>query len=292
MNFFRENLRLWELVAIVQANEEFFRDFQRFLEGRQYSNIREFIQENSDQRAFDVLVEYLNRKSSATLYDGLLRPYAEPKAQWYFLAWTMRDAPAQRLNPLLSGIEGKTLNERRALLLNEIRKSVAPLFPGQESWEWSAISEVMLARLEGSRRALKGTLFEGIVRRSLQNLFDSEQLALSVSNKQIHIGGETYDVQVEGNQGNILLPVKTRETMGGGHALLFTRDINKSIDVAEESGYKCIPVVIAESWAGDLAALSSENYIWIRANPNEVVRIEPELARKLRELIFVFRSII
>lgn len=56
--------------------------------------------------------------------------------------------------------------ERQSYLLNEIREFVAPLFPQSESWEWPAISEVMLARLEGSRCALKGTLFEGLVRRT------------------------------------------------------------------------------------------------------------------------------
>ncbi|MGB3681264.1 MAG: hypothetical protein WA990_02135 [Rubrobacteraceae bacterium] len=292
MDFFRENSRLRELVAIVQANEEFFRDFQSFLRENGYAHVRGFILEDVDHKALDFLDRYMLRRSNASLYDGLLRPYAEPKAQWYLLSWMMRDAPAQRLNPLLRNIVGENLNERRALLLNEIRKFVAPLFPDRESWEWPAISEVMLARLEGSRRALKGTLFEGIVRRCLQNLFDSEKLSLSVTDREIRLGGETYDVQVEGGRGTILLPVKTRETMGGGHALLFTRDINKSIDTAEASGYRCIPVIIAESWAGDLDALSSDNYVWVKANPNEVVRIELELADRLKELISVFRSVV
>jgi hypothetical protein len=58
-----------------------------------------------------------------------------------------------------------------------------------------------------------------------------------VSNREVRIGGETYDVRAVGSRGTILLPVKTRETMGGGHALLFTRDIFKAISVAKENGY-------------------------------------------------------
>jgi hypothetical protein len=100
---------------------------------------------------------------------------------------------------------------------------VEPLFPETENWEWPAISEVMLARLEGSRWALKGTLFEGIVRRGLGDLIKKHKLPLEVSNTQVRIKNETYDVQVIGDAGSILFPVKTRETMGGGHALLFTR---------------------------------------------------------------------
>lgn len=279
-------------MAIVRKNEEFFQDFLSFLQENGYSNVHQFIQEDSDQRALGVLDRYLRRRSEATLYDGLLRPYPGSKARWYFLAWLMRDAPAQRLGPLLAAISGRDLNERRASLLNEIRKFVAPLFLEPESWEWPAISEIMLTRLEGSRRALKGTLFEEVIRRNLTALFESESLPLSVGRGQVRIGGETYDVRVYGAGGTVLLPVKTRETMGGGHALLFTRDIFKAISVAKENGYTCIPIVIAESWTGDLDALSSENHVWIRANPNEVTRIEPELAARLAELLPVFRSIV
>lgn len=291
MTFFRENRRLKELVAIVNSNEAFFHDFLLFLKEKGYSNVQDFMQEEDDELALDVLSQYLRRPSNVTLYDGLLRPYKDAQGRWYFLAWLMRDAPAQRLNPLLSGVPGRGVVERQAYLLNEIRKSVAQLFPKPESWVWAAVAEVMLARLEGSRRALKGTLFEGIIRRNLTTLFETESLPLSVSEKEVRIGGETYDVRVDGQKGTILLPVKTRETMGGGHALLFTRDIFKAIGVAKENGYGCIPVVIAEAWTGDLDALSSEHYIWIRANPNEITRIEPELANKLAGLVSVFRSI-
>ena len=105
------------------------------------------------------------------------------------------------------------------------------------------------------------------------------------------IGDETYDVQVAGGGGSILLPVKTRETMGGGHSLLFTRDIYKSVLVATENGYRCVPIVIAESWTGNLDDLKSELYIYIQANPNQVAAIEPLLAAKLEELVPLLQSI-
>jgi hypothetical protein len=167
-----------------------------------------------------------------------------------------RDAPNQRLQPLLSQIPGATTDEQRANLLNQLRKYVAPLFPAKEKWTWPVLSEVMLARLEGSRRALKGTLFEGIVRTALKDLF-----------------------------------TKTRETMGGGHALLFTRDIHKSISVAHENGFECIPIVIAESWSGNLEALACEHHIYIKANPNQTTKITPLLDKALKRLILVFRKI-
>ena len=285
MSFVLQNLRLKELVAIVQENKKFYEDFIAFLESENYSSIRQFIQEPSDDRAVETISRYLKRKREVKLYDGLLRPYANSKAKWYFLAWLLRDAATQRLQPLLKSIPGTSHIERKAYLINEVRKFVEPLFPHHENWEWPAISEVMLARLEGSRRALKGTLFEQLVRRNIRNVIGSHNLALEVSNNEVRLHDETYDVQVTGERGTILFPVKTRETMGGGHALLFTRDIFKSILVAAENGYTCVPIVIAESWTGDLDALESEIYIYIQANPNQIVEIEPVLAQELEALV-------
>jgi hypothetical protein len=86
------------------------------------------------------------------------------------------------------------------------------------------------------------TLSQYLLRRSNVTLDDG-----LVSDKEVRIGDETYDVRVVGSKGTILLPVRTRETMGGGHALLFTRDTFKAISVAKENGHGCLPVVIAES---------------------------------------------
>lgn len=66
---------------------------------------------------------------------------------------------------------------------------------------------------------------------------------------------ETYDVQVLSEKSQILIPVKTRETMGGGHANLFTRDIHKAVNTAQANGYVYVPIVIAESWSADLNSL-------------------------------------
>jgi hypothetical protein len=292
MDFVLHNLRLQELVAIVRENKRFYDDFVNFLQEAGYKTVLEFIQEASDEKASLTISKYLARASKVKLYDGLLRPYANSKAKWYFLAWLLRDAATQRLQPLLTSVPGQTMAERKTYLLNEIRKFVEPLFPETESWEWPAISQVMLSRLEGSRRALKGTLFEELVRRNLAELLKESHLSLEISKNQTKIGSETYDVMISGQKGSLLLPVKTRETMGGGHALLFTRDIYKSILVATENGYRCVPIVIAESWAGDLGTLKSELYIFIQANPNQVTTVEPLLAEKLVELIPLLREII
>lgn len=291
MDYVLYNLRLKELVAIVRENESFYRDFVVFLKEQGYDSVLDFIQEPSDEKAAGTISRYLSRPIDVNLYDGLLRPYTNSKAKWYFLAWLLRDAATQRLQPLLRSVPGETANERKTYLLNEIRKFAGPLFPRVENWEWPAISEVMLARLEGSRRALKGNLFEELVRRNLRGLFEKYGLKLQISKTQVKIDDETYDVQVIGEKGTVLLPVKTRETMGGGHSLLFTRDIYKSILVAADKGYQCVPIVIAESWIGDLDELKSELYIFIQANPNQLAVVEPLLAEQMAELMPFFEEI-
>jgi hypothetical protein len=138
---------------------------------------------------------------------------------------------------------------------------------------------------------LKGGLFEAIVRDKLKLLFKKHNLKIEVTNKEVKLHDETYDIELIGDNQKILMPVKTRETMGGGHALLFTRDIHKAIAVAEENGFNCIPVVIAESWGGNLDELNCENYIYIQENPNQLDKINPKLEEELELLVSTFAEI-
>jgi hypothetical protein len=288
--FVVDNLRLQELAAIVEKNKPFYDTFSSYLKHHGYADVAAFIHDEDSVKARSTIETYLANPSGATLHDGLGRPYTNGKAKWYFLAWILRDAPAQRLEPLLRSVAGATLEEKKVELINHLREFVGPLFQGSEKWTWPVVSEIMLARLEGSRRALKGTRFESLVRRLLTEFFSAKGINLTVGEKQITIRDETYDVQVISLQSKILIPVKTRETMGGGHANLFTRDIHKSISVAQENGCLCIPVVIAESWGGDLASLHCEHLIYIQANPNQIDEIGPKLATELESLLPVWNN--
>ena len=290
--FVVDNLRLKELSQIVEQNKPFYDAFLLFIGEFGYEEVSSFIHETDTAKAKAVIESYLATPSQATLFDGVGRPYINGKAKWYFLAWVLRDAPAQRLEPILRSINGSTLEEKKAILLNRLREFVGPLFPGSEKWSWPVVSEIMLARLEGSRRALKGTRFEIIVRRILTEIFFQQGLDLKVGHKQITISDETYDVQVEAGQKKILIPVKTRETMGGGHANLFTRDIFKSVSVAQNHGYDCIPVIIAESWAGNFQSLNCEHLIYIQANPNQLEQVEVALIGKIESLIPIWRKFV
>lgn len=285
-----ENLRLAELFAVVRQNKPFYLDFVGYLETQGYNSLHSFVVESDGNKASATILRYFERAVplGINLFDGIARPYKSEKAKWLFLAWVLRDAPAQRLQPMLGSIEAPTLNQRKTKILNEIREHVAIVLPEPERWTWETVSEVMADRLEGSRRAIKGTLFEAIVRRVLEELLAEYQINVDVNDAEIRLEGETFDVSVKGELGSILIPVKTRETMGGGHALLFTRDIHKAISAAREANMDCIPIVIAESWAGDLQSLGCEHYIYIDTNPNQILLVEPKLRNELEKLMAVF----
>jgi hypothetical protein len=108
MDYVLHNLRLKELVAIVQENKRFYEDFVEFLQAEGFDSVLDFIQEPSDEKAAKTISKYLERPSEVYLYDGLLRPYSNSKAKWFFLAWLLRDAATQRLQPLLRSVPGRT----------------------------------------------------------------------------------------------------------------------------------------------------------------------------------------
>ncbi|VAK42459.1 hypothetical protein [Enterobacter hormaechei] len=282
-----ENIRLKELMLVVNKNKPFFEEFKEFISFHGYPSIYHFINDPEEIRIKNVILIYFNTNFRNCLYDGIARPYPSAQSNWFFITWLLRDAPQQRLRPILSSLIGP-MPQRKADLVSELVIFTRTIFTDPLQWEWPAIAEVMLDRLEGSRRALKGSLFEAIVRANLSDLFKKYKLDLTISPGEVRINDETYDVVISSPKEKILMPVKTRETMGGGHALLFTRDIHKSISVAHENGYNCIPVVIAESWAGDLNKLPCENHIYIPLNPNQVEKLTPILQQKLESMVGIF----
>lgn len=293
MAFAIENLRLKELAVVAEQNRGAFDDLCAFLIQQGYAGLHDFVTSPDNIRAEKTLLAYLVRPfpKGIAVYDGIARPYAPDKAKWLLLGWVLRDAPEQRLRPMVSSMVGSSVVAKRAAILNIIRAYVGQIFPDPARWEWSCVSEVVIDRLEGSRRAIKGTLFEAIVRRSLNSIFDAAGIVLAVSEIEIRLEGETFDVSVVGASGRLLIPVKTRETMGGGHALLFTRDIHKSIAAAHAAGFDCLPIIIAESWSGDLTGLACRDSIYINKNPNQILEVEPLLVAELKQRLPVFRAL-
>lgn len=294
MTFVVDNLRLKELAIVAEQNRPIYDDFINYLQQHGYPSLHAFVTEQSETRGEQVILNYLDRPlpNGVVLLDGIARPYQPDKAKWLLLGWIFRDAPEQRLRPMLSSMPRQSSIEKKAYVLNKLRIYISSIFKEPQRWDWTPVSEVIIDRLEGSRRAIKGTLFEVIVRRNLKKILEESGIELDISNSEIRLEGETYDVRVSGSKGQILMPVKTRETMGGGHALLFTRDIHKSISVAHNAGFECIPIVIAESWSGNLSSLTCKDHIFININPNQVTEVEPKLEKELEKRIQSFREIV
>lgn len=200
------------------------------------------------------------------LFDGIGRVYSHPKACFFFFAWIIRDAPQQRLSPLISRMikaddvvrfvaETDSLTE----LIYEYRSVV-------KSFEWQTVREIFIDRLEGSRRSISGHRIEGNVRTGLltaiQTYFSihnnyGQFERVEIADKQIKVGRHTIDIsaklypKVGDKIVDLLIPVKTRETEGGGHSHLFTRDITSAItDIkAELQNFHIAVIIVAENWS-------------------------------------------
>lgn len=213
---------------------------------------------------------YQAKENKPFLFDGIGRVYPHSKASFYFFAWIIRDAPQQRLAPLISRMRkinsiDKVIAETDTLveLIFEYKNNV-------KNFDWLTVREVIIDRLEGSRRSSKGHERETNVRTaiitSFQNYFSiynnyGKYQDIKIQPKQVKIGNHTVDASVEliPKKGNLkeylLIPIKTRETEGGGHAHLFTRDIITAInDLKEYADYNNIKyhiavVIIAQNWS-------------------------------------------
>jgi hypothetical protein len=220
------------------------------------------------------------------LFDGIGRVYSHNKACFYFFAWMIRDAPQQRLSPLISRMQKangvtKLLAETDSLveLIFEYRTIV-------KSFEWQAVREVVIDRLEGSRRSISGHNIEANIRTGLitaiQHYYSiygnyGKFKNIEIANKQIKLGKHTIDVSANltpkdgTDKVNLLIPVKTRETEGGGHSHLFTRDIITAIsDIKKElNNYHIVVIIVAENWsASEITNIDAQIYMIFHFNMN------------------------
>ncbi len=174
-----------------------------------------------------------------------------------------------------------------------------------KTFEWKAVREVLIDRLEGSRRSIKGHEKETIVRTavlvSIQTFFEKHgnygvYSRVEIIDKQVSIGNETYDVSVnlidvDGKSiQRILIPIKTRETEGGGHAHLFTRDIKSAMNTAKSANPDdyLIVVIVAKNWSErekENIRKMVDHAIIFDLSPNEFGEFSDEEQAKLDEFI-------
>lgn len=200
------------------------------------------------------------------LFDGAGRTYFHQKACYYFFSWIIRDAPQQRLSPLIQRIT-KLSNKQRSEVEIEVLVSLITHYrTNVKTFSWEAIREVIIDRLEGSRRSIKGHEKEVVVRTALvvaiQSYFEQHKeygvySSVEIPEGQIIINNESYDVSAnllnEHDQivCRILIAIKTRETEGGGHSHLFSRDILSAINTARTVSPRdyLVVVIVAQNWS-------------------------------------------
>lgn len=109
------------------------------------------------------------------LFDGIGRVYPHAKACFYFFAWIIRDAPQQRLSPLISRMRKIETIEKVIAETDTLVELIFEYKNCVKNFDWRTIREVIIDRLEGSRRSIKGHHLEANVRTalitSIQNYF-------------------------------------------------------------------------------------------------------------------------
>lgn len=302
--------RLIQLTSLAEQERPFYEWVERYAKAQTHSDVtlNEFLM-HSDLDAIKKLITtvYFDESSNRPhLFDGAGRFYEHRKASFFFFAWLIRDAPQQRLAPLITKmrkIKGHELKREQAEI-----DSLSRLFVEYRSnvhlFQWEAVREVFADRLEGSRRSIAGHIVEVNVRAAFvtaiqtyyatylnYGIFDTAK----VSEKQVKIGNDTADIRVDFiKKGtiskSIFVPIKSRETEGGGHAHLFTRDIETAISniKSADSGSYVIAVIIAENWdAKELNNLNDKvNLIFhFDMNPNQFQLFDSEAQIVLNEFI-------
>lgn len=239
------------------------------------------------------------------LFDGIGRVYPHNKACFYFFSWMIRDAPQQRLSPLISKMRKLENLDKMVAETDTLVELIVEYRSCVHSFNWLTIREVVIDRLEGSRRSIKGHKLEASVRTALiiafQNYFSiygnyGTYKKVVIADKQIKIRNHTVDVSANliisnNDQKEILLmPIKTRETEGGGHAHIFTRDIIAAVrDLKEDSNkYYIATVIIALNWStSELGNIQDQidKVFYFDMNPNKFVGFDETTQIELNKYI-------
>ncbi len=139
------------------------------------------------------------------LFDGVGRSYPHQTACYYFFSWVVRDAPRQRLEPLLQRIKRLSRKSRVEVEIDALSSLIYRYRADLKTFMWEAVREVMIDRLEGSRRSIRGHEKEIVVRTAMLLAVQSYYLShtnygvyarVELNDKQVKIGRETFDVSV------------------------------------------------------------------------------------------------
>jgi hypothetical protein len=238
------------------------------------------------------------------LFDGGGVPYKHIDACFFMFAWIARDAAVQRLKPLISAIKDKGPRGSKEAEIEVLASLIFHYKSNLKFFDWSVIREVTLQRLEGSRRAKKGSAVEMYARTALSHAFTyyfqtrrnyGKFSDFEISDKPLKVKNRTYDVAAwltrpDGTKLLLVLPVKTRETQGGGHAHLFSRDIEQAnLDILANHPDAVIAfVIIAQNWSSEeLKQLERtyEHVFYFDKNPNTFIGFDDASQVEMNKLV-------
>jgi hypothetical protein len=263
--------RLVDLTRLADQAEAFYDwvtvQFQRTLErSDSLDSILRTASEEEIRAGITVCYEAAGGPNLPILFDGVGRSYPHAKGCYYFFAWLIRDAPTQRLGPLIQRMVRRSRRARVEMEIHALAALIRKYRNNVKTFSWMAIREIVLDRLEGSRRSIRGHEKEAVVRTALITAIQSYYTqhgnygiyaGIEIPTGQITIGNETFDVSANLLNDErqcvrrILVPIKTRETEGGGHAHLFSRDITSAINAArlDNSEDHLVAVIVARNWS-------------------------------------------
>lgn len=301
--------RLLDLTRLADQAAPFYSWIER--EFQSYFHSAKPFQDLVFNASLDELAGAIKRCYSASnvstlpkLFDGGGIPYKHQDACFFMFAWMARDAAVQRLKPLISAIPRepgpRTKDAEIEVLANLIYRYKTQL----KFFDWGVIREVTIQRLEGSRRAKKGSAIELLARTALTEAFTfyfktrgnyGQFNDFEIVEKPLKVKNRTYDVaawlnRVDGSKRLLILPVKTRETQGGGHAHLFSRDIEQANQdiLAIYPDAAIAFVIIAQNWsAEELATLQThyEKVFYFDKNPNNFLGFDERSQVEMNKLV-------
>lgn len=301
--------RLIELSALVDQARPFYDWIERHarrISGSHRSLNEILLRCSRDEIAKIVDACYTdNTDNKPFLFNGIGRTYPHAKACFYFLAWMIRDAPQQRLSPLVSRMQKADNVSKMAAQVDSLVELILEYRTIVRSFDWQIVREVLLDRLEGSRRSISGHQIETHVRTSLITALQyyysihgdyGKYSGVEIADKQIKLGTHTDDVSIElipktgSDRTRLFIPVKTRETEGGGHSHLFSRDLVAAIgDLNRDANnYHVVAVIIAENWsASEIKAIGAQIDLVFHFNmsPNRFIGFDEDAQIKLNRYV-------
>ena len=259
----------------------------------------------------DELKKAINRCYSATevsklpkLFDGGGVPYKHLDACFFMFAWMARDAAVQRLKPLISAAQRTGVKGSKEVEIEVLANLLIHYRGNLKFFDWSVIREVTIQRLEGSRRAKKGSAIELHARAALGQGFVyyfqtrgnyGQYKDFQILEKPLKVNNRTYDVAAvlerpDGSKKYLVVPVKSRETQGGGHAHLFSRDIEQAnqeiLGIYPDAEIAFL--IIAQNWASEeIAQLEKvyEHVFYFDQNPNTFLGFDDANQVEMNKLI-------